>query len=90
MTQKTKDIEKIVKQRCINAIDRKLEPHIVDGVTTLITVVNMARMLEMDGNKLYIFRKNEKKRRLFLKDVYKIAEVTGVPLEELLEGFLSE
>lgn len=90
MTQKTKDIEQIVKQRCINAIDRKLEPHIVDGVTTLITVFNMAKMLEMDGNKLYIFRKNEKKRRLFLKDVYKIAKVTGVSLDELLEGFLSE
>ena len=90
MTNNRKNIDEVVRKRCIDAINRTLEPKEVDGVTTVIRTPNLAQKLGMNTDKLYQFRRNKVQRKLFLNDVYSIASVTGVKLSELLEGFLDD
>jgi len=90
MTKNIKDIDAVVRERCIDAINKILEPNNVDGVVSVMRVPSLADKLGMNLHKLHELRRNKIQRKLILRDVYSISCVTGISLNKLLEGFLDE
>lgn len=90
MTKNIEDIDAVVRERCIEAINKALESTTTDGVVSILRVPSLADKLGMNLHKLHELRRNKIQRKLILKDVYSISCVTGISFNKLLEGFLDE
>jgi len=85
------EVEDIIKDRCLDAIEKVLEVKEVNGLETRMKVTTLAERMSMNVERLNYIRKDgngQTTRKLLISDVLAVHYATGTPLKVFFEGFL--